>query len=224
MSKSNLVIIPSRSRPDRAAEAIEHLKNFSMISDLCLAIDDDQAELYPRIDDVIYEVNPRLYLTGTLNLVAMKYADKYETITFLGDDCAVRTADWDLKLYEPIKERGYGITYPDDLYQRENLPTHVMISTNIVRALGYMAPPALTHLYVDNFFMRLGNLLNCLDYCPDVVIEHLHVFAQKSKMDETYAEVNSVAMYEHDRRAFEDYCENELIRDLKKITEAVWWN
>ena len=88
---TNLVIIPSRSRPESIDRAVKALKENSIISDICVAIDDDQADLYPRLDDVIYEVNPRLRMNGTLNLVANKYADKYETIFFMG--CLLYTSD-----------------------------------------------------------------------------------------------------------------------------------
>ena len=81
---TNLVIIPSRSRPESIDRAVKALKEHSILSDICVAIDDDQADLYPRLDDVIYEVNPRLRMNGTLNLVANKYVDDYETIFFMG--------------------------------------------------------------------------------------------------------------------------------------------
>jgi hypothetical protein len=214
---SNLVILPSRSRPEKVAEAIELLKDNSTISDLCVAIDEDQSDLYPRIDDVIYEVNPRLRMNGTLNLVANKYADKYETIYFLGDDHHVRTKGWDELLYAPIKERGYGLAYGDDRLQGKNLATAVMMSTNIIRILGYMAPPKLIHLYMDNFWMNLGQALDCLDYVPQAVIEHMHYLAGKSEQDAQYAEVNSSEMYQKDRETYLQYVKDDLKYDLEHL-------
>lgn len=214
---TNLVILPSRSRPEKVAEAIELLKDNSTISDLCVAIDDDQSDLYPRIDDVIYEVNSRLRMNGTLNLVATKYADKYETIYFLGDDHHVRTKGWDELLYAPIKERGYGLAYGDDRLQGKNLATAVMMSTNIISILGYMAPPKLIHLYMDNFWMNLGQALDCLDYVPQAVIEHMHYLAGKSEQDAQYAEVNSSEMYQKDRETYLQYVKDDLKYDLEHL-------
>ncbi len=218
---SNLVILPSRGRPEKVAEAIELLKDNSVISDLCVAIDDDQSDMYPRIDDVIYEVNPRLRMNGTLNLVATKYADKYETIYFLGDDHMVRTKCWDEKLYEPIKARGYGLAYGDDKFQGKNLATAVMMSTNIIRTLGFMAPPKLIHLYMDNFWMSIGQALACIDYVPEVVVEHMHFAAGKSVKDEQYAEVNSSEMYKVDQETYIEYVKNDLKGDLEKLIKEV---
>jgi hypothetical protein len=214
---TNLVILPSRGRPDKINDALEALKDNSRISDFIVAIDDDEADLYPRVEGFIYEVNPRLRMNGTLNLVANKYADKYETIYFLGDDHLVRTKGWDELLYAPIKARGYGLAYGDDRLQGKNLATAVMMSTNIIRILGYMAPPKLIHLYMDNFWMNLGQALDCLDYVPQAVIEHMHYLAGKSEQDAQYAEVNSSEMYQKDRETYLQYVKDGLKYDLEHL-------
>jgi len=218
---SNLVILPTRSRPDSAAETVALLKENSVISDICVAIDEDQSELYPRIDGVIYEVNPRLRMNGTLNLVANKYADKYETIYFLGDDHKPRTHGWDESLYEPIKARGYGLAYGNDLLQKQNLATAVMMSTNIIRAIGYMAPPKLVHLYMDNFWMNLGQALQCINYKGDVIVEHMHYMAGKAAADEQYLDVNSDEMYKKDKETYIEYVQTDLKHDLEKLILAL---
>lgn len=199
---TNLVIIPARGRPDKAQVAFDALKEHSVISDLLIGLDDDDADNYPEMEGVIREVNPRLRMNGTLNLLVKKYQDKYETISFMGDDHIVRTAEWDKKLYEPIRNRGYGISYGNDLFQGENLPTMVMMSTNISKELGFFAPPRLIHLYMDNFWKLFGQVLSCLDYNPDVIVEHMHYMAGKSKVDAGYQEVNSSEIGNHDAEAF----------------------
>jgi hypothetical protein len=131
---TNLVILPTRSRPDSAERCINALKEHSTISDFVIAIDDDQSDLYPRLEGVTYEVNPRLRMNGTLNLVANKYVDKYETIFFLGDDHLVQTPAWDQYLSGAIEHKGYGLAYGNDLLQGVKLATAVMMSTNVIKA------------------------------------------------------------------------------------------
>ena len=218
---TNLVIIPARGRPDKAEFAFHELKRLSKISDFMIGLDDDDADNYPEIDGVIREVNPRLKMNGTLNLLATKYADKYETITFMGDDHLVRTDGWDEKLYETIKNRGFGISYGNDLFQGENLPTMVMMSTNIIKELGFMAPPKLIHLFMDNFWKVFGQVLGCLDYKGDVIIEHMHFMAGKSKVDAQYQEVNSSDVSSHDALAFKEYAETQLKDDAIRVLMAV---
>ena len=218
---TNLVIIPARGRPDKAEFAFHELKRLSKISDFMIGLDDDDADNYPEIDGVIREVNPRLKMNGTLNLLATKYAEKYETITFMGDDHLVRTDGWDEKLYETIKNRGFGISYGNDLFQGENLPTMVMMSTNIIKELGFMAPPKLIHLFMDNFWKVFGQVLGCLDYKGDVIIEHMHFMAGKSKVDAQYQEVNSSDVSSHDALAFKEYAETQLKDDAIRVLMAV---
>jgi hypothetical protein len=215
--KTNLVILPSRGRPDKINDALDALKDHSRISDFIVAIDDDEADLYPRVEGITYEVNPRLRMNGTLNLVATKYASKYKTVYFLGDDHVVRTPGWDELLYAPIEARGYGLSYGDDKFQRQNLATAVMMSTNIIEILGFMSPPKLVHLYMDNFWMSLGRALNCLDYVPQAVIEHMHYAAGKSVKDDRYAEVNSQEMYDKDKATLLEYIQTQLYDDLEKL-------
>jgi hypothetical protein len=218
---TNLVIIPARGRPDKAQTAFDALKKHSTISDFLIGLDDDDADNYPEIDGVIRDVNPRIRMNGTLNLLVKKYQDKYETISFMGDDHLVRTDGWDEKLYEPIRKRGFGISYGNDLFQGENLPTAVMISTNISKELGFFAPPRLIHLYMDNFWKLFGQVLGCLDYNPDVIIEHMHYMAGKSKVDAGYIEVNSNEIGDHDAEAFREYCVHQLKADAIKVMMKV---
>lgn len=218
---TNLVIIPSRSRPESIERAVKAVKENSILSDICVAIDDDQSDLYPRLDGVIYEVNPRLRMNGTLNLVANKYADKYETIFFMGDDHLPSTHQWDHYLSEAIASKGYGLAYGNDLFQGKNLATAVMMSTNIIRSFGFMAPPKLVHLFMDNFWMLLGMDLNAIWYFDDVIIEHLHFLAGKSQVDAGYIENNSNEVGLADRQELARYMETDYQADLARFKESV---
>lgn len=218
---TNLVIIPSRSRPHNAERAFKQLKELSTISDLMLATDDDDDSGYSALDGVIHEVNPRLRMNGTLNLLANRYAKDYETITFLGDDHMVRTQGWDEKLYAPIKEKGYGLSYGNDLFQKQNLPTAVMQSTNIIKGQGFFSPPKLIHLYMDNYWKKLGEALKALFYFDDVIIEHMHYLVGKSTVDDLYTEVNSGETYKKDHDTFYHYFQNEFVQDILKLRKVL---
>jgi len=202
-----LLIVPTRGRPEKSLEFYEEFKKNSTITDLVFGLDDDDVE-YPRIDGVLYEVNPRAMMNGTLNLIANKYADQYEYIAFMGDDHRPRTYGWDLKLVNSIKDIKHGIAYGNDLFQGENLPTAVLLKSSIVKTLGFMAPPAMKHLYLDNFWKDMGNELKSLKYLGDVIIEHMHFLIGKSEEDAGYAEVNSSPIFSHDQQAYLDYTDS----------------
>ena len=145
---TNLVIVPTRSRPDNAERFARHFFENSSISDLVFGIDNDQINMYPKINGAMYEVNPNMKLVPKLNLIANKYVDQYKTITFLGDDHVLKTKNWDASLYTPIQQIGYGFSFANDLFQTPTLPTSIMESTNIIKALGFMAPESLYHMYM----------------------------------------------------------------------------
>ena len=80
-----------------------------------------------------------------------------------------------------------------------------------------MAPPKLIHLYMDNFWKFFGQVLGCLDYRADVVVEHMHYMAGKSQADEQYLDVNSKEMYENDKKTYMEYVQTDLKHDLEML-------
>ena len=218
---SNLVIIPSRGRPENLARCIEHLKKYSMVSDFVVGLDFDDEHNYPQIEGVMYEVGNRNFMIATLNAVAMKYVDKYLFLTFLGDDNIVTTEGWDLAMSVTLAKNGYGIAYGNDHLQEDKLPTSIMITSNIVKALGFMAPPTQKHLYADNFWQVLGKGLGALYYFPSVHWEHLHFINGKAEKDLIYEEANSKKRYDQDRKAFIKYMKNRYVDDVTRVKEAL---
>lgn len=138
-------------------------------------------------------------------------------VGFMGDDHRPRTQGWDTAYLDALRELGTGIVYGDDLLQRGNLPTQCAMTPDIIRALGFMAPPVFTHLYIDNYWLQLGLRAKCIRYLPNVVVEHCHPVAGKAQWDEGYARVNNSEMYAKDARAFRDYLEGPIVGDGRKV-------
>jgi hypothetical protein len=155
-------------------------------------------------------------LNGAANLALAAHPDTF-AIGFMGDDHLPRTYGWDSLYLAALRDLGTGIVYGDDLLQRQNLPTQCAMTADIVTALGYMAPPELHHLYVDNAWLVWGNSLGVLRYLPQVVIEHRHPMAGKAEWDEGHTRVNSDEMNHHDKQAFDGYSRSRLREDLDKI-------
>jgi hypothetical protein len=215
--KKILIIVPTRNRNVNCHEFAQEFFKNSQISDIMFGLDDDNQQHYDRIAGVLYEVGPRLRLNGTLNFLARKYASQYEYIGFMGDDNRIRTPWWDMIMYEKMKNIPQCVAYGDDLIQRENLPTAVIMDSSIIQTLGFMSPPALTHLYLDNFWKDLGQELGTLTYFPDVIIEHMHFSKNKSKKDELYIETNSRETKIKDRTAYKEYIKTQFKQDLAKL-------
>lgn len=213
-----LTIVPSRGRQKNHLDVIEAFRKTSVISDLCFGLDEDDYHNYQKVDGVIYEINPSLRMNGTLNLIANKYADKYDLLYFMGDDHRPRSFGWDSRLAEPLKN-STGLSYGNDLLQGKKLATAVLMTSNIVKEIGFFSPPSLKHFYLDNFWMDLGHGLNNLNYFDDVIIEHMHPCNKKSAVDGTYSHAWSVL--EEDAKNYQIYKDTQFESDLKKIKAKI---
>lgn len=218
-----VVVVPSRGRPGAARELAEAFDaTCTADTELMFALDDDD----PTRDE--YGINAGWVTSPSRSMVqALNYAALYLVnghgeppfaVAFMGDDHRPRSVSWDRAYLDALRELGTGIVYGNDLLQGERLPTQCAMTADIVRAWGYMAPPCLTHLYVDNFWAAAGAGADCLRYLPDVVVEHVHPFAGKAQMDAGYARVNGRSMYARDEAAFRAYVEaGGLVTDVEKV-------
>lgn len=221
-----VVIVPSRGRPENARRLAEAWRNTTeYVTHLVLVVDDDD----PRVADYrqIYMppfgqilIEPRRRLGGTLNAVAARWAEYALAIGFMGDDHLPQTAGWDVAVAEELAHLRSGIVYGNDLLQAEKLPTAAFMTSDIIRTLGWMVPPGLVHLYIDNAWLELGRAMGRLRYLPDVVIEHMHPDAGKAPMDDRYAEVNAPAQAASDRAVFEEWRSTGLPAAVAKLREA----
>lgn len=217
-----LMLCPSRNRPHNIERLIAAWDDTGATADLLVRTDDDEpAYDLPERPWLRYERGPRLRLGPTLNELALANTGDYDAIGFLGDDHVPRTPGWDRLLTDAITDMGGGVVYGDDLFQGEALATSVVMSTDVIAALGWFAVPGCTHMYLDNGWMTVGKALGRLCYVPHVVIEHMHYLANKSDEDNLYREVNANTMYAHDQQAFSDYCEHQMVTDILRVAEAL---
>ncbi len=212
-----VVLVPSRNRPENIAELIKSLDETETESDLIVIIDDDepQTDAYLQLgcDVLMVEKNGK-GMAKPLNFAARHYANKYRHFAFLGDDHRPRTKNWDVHFINALDELGTGLVYGNDLLQGKNLATAIAMTGDIVRALGGMVPPDMIHLYLDNFWMQLGQDLNAMTYLDDVILEHMHPIAGKAQWDEGYREVNAEEVYSADKKALDDYLASDAYPQL----------
>jgi len=211
-----LLIVPTKGRPEKHLEFYESFKINSTVTDLIfvLSLGDIQ---YPRIPGVKYETIDSPTMSGKLNNIAVKYANDYDYIAFMGDDVRIRTNAWDAKMLDEISSIPNAIAYGNDLYQGEDLPTAVLMDANIIRTLGFMSPPTFKHLYIDNFWKRLGQELSSLKYFSEIILEHLHFTIGKAVEDDTYRESSSNKAFLEDSEAYQYYINNNLDNDIAKL-------
>jgi glycosyltransferase involved in cell wall biosynthesis len=222
------IIVPSRNRPHNIKELQQSLIETGTNSNLFVVVDDDDKtiedyyELENNFTEVLTFERGKKGMADPLNKGArfLLEMNRYDYFIFVGDDHRPRTEYWDQIWRTNLDELGTGLVYGDDLLQRQNLPTAVGMTASIVQELGGMIPEGFAHLYLDNFWLRLGQDLNAIRYLPETVIEHLHPIAGKGEWDAGYQEVNSAEINSADAQAFSDYISSDDYRQLVERLSA----
>lgn len=224
-----LGIIPSRGRPEQAREALASFQATaeSPTSRCVLIVDADDPTLPDYPAEFVHVVEPTGCMGGALALALPKIIGEATVVGVLGDDVRIRTPGWDLVFAKWLEARP-GIAWGDDLNQGERQPSHWWVSRPIVDEFG-MALPILRHLYMDTYWLVMGQGANCLRFFPDIVMEHLHPDVGKAQTDATYLRGSAPSSPNAflDRAAFEAWRASpdrdaqvghlrELIRGLRK--------
>jgi hypothetical protein len=218
------VLVPTRGRVANAirlAEAMTALNRADTQLVLGVDADDEDLDAYRKAAPVTVVEPAGPGMVGALNQLVARHAADSTCLAFLGDDHVPRTEGWDARLVDAIATMGGGVAYGNDLVHGINLPTAVALDARLVQALGYMAPPTLRHLYVDNVWKDWGYGLGRLAYLNDVVIEHLHPIVGKAENDERYQAVNTGTMFNRDQAAYQTYCVTQLNDDLATMRNAL---
>jgi len=223
-----LMIVPTRNRPQNAMDLYRAwVDSTSAESALLFVCDEDDPQLHsyknqmrwmPRAQLLTVPVGLRM--VGALNHAASLFTVDYQYLGFMGDDHRTRTYGWDDRIRGVIKHP-VGVAYGNDLLQGENMPTAVVLTSNIVDKLGYMVPPCLEHLCADLVWKDWGEALGCLIYLDDVYIEHMHPANGKAMMDAGYERANSSDQSTRDAQAYYSYKDGDFNRDVAKLKELL---
>jgi hypothetical protein len=200
---------------DRILESVTR----SETSEFILSVDSDDSTDYSwAIDNSIKMIrHPNRSMNEALNNAALTYSNQFEFLTFMGDDHVARTNGWDTLLIESISDLSFGLAFGDDLIAGESLPTSVVLSSSLVLTLGYMTPPSLKHMYLDNFWLDLGRKTGRIRYVPNVIIEHMHHSVGKSEFDVTYSKTNKHAKKIADGLRYACYKKFTMPHDIFKL-------
>jgi len=215
--KDLLVIVPSRGRPQnvrRLREAMDATCRGD--TTLLVGLDEDDEGSYERLPGAEYEVRSALRgFTPWVNELAVPRTGAYSFIGVLGDDCLPRSEGWDVALMAALAREPFA--YANDLYPLRphgTQVTHVFTRSEVVRALGYIGVPSLTHMYVDDAWGAWGAACG-IAYLGDVIIEHLHHSSGKAPADETYRRAEQT--WAECQAAYGEYCRGQLAEDIRKV-------
>ena len=200
------ILVPSRGRPHnmvRLAKAVaETCKVPYRI--YCRVDDNDPTnDAYSGIPDIVLVNGPQIHFVASVNELAALATDATH-FAILGDDVLPETVGWDAKLIDALGGR-VGVAYGSDGLEHLHvfdLPTHVVVPVEMFRQLGWIALPALRHLYSDNVWRDIGKGVDNFVYCPDVKLTHLHRWTGLAPDDDTYRDANDFRYRRADKAAY----------------------
>ena len=215
-----LIIVPSRGRPKNIARLLDSVHELKKLTThVYVATDDDDPDRshYEYVFDKaqhegdVLATGMRKGLASWTNEIALEYAGRYQYLASFGDDHVPRTKGFDRALCRGIEDMGgTGFTYPWDGI-REDIPEAVVMSSDIVQALGWMCLPSLQHFYVDNVWADLGQSAGCIRHLRAIAVDHV-----RPTGDATYSAASE--KLDADRTAYHEWRKNQMISDVNVIT------
>lgn len=202
--QNGLWLLPSRRRPKNLMRFCHALKKTGTSTPGVILLEiSDYADRYTEYDEVELPEGWRfIALEGDSQGDKIRQFFAKETwewesgdwFGLIGDDQVVITEQWDLKLIEGLK--GWNLVSCDDggwqSKERGGRIAGTMLwSGDLARAVGYLFPPNLHHVYLDDIWEELGRETGCWkferDARLDVLIEHHHYTRGMSEKDDTYS-------------------------------------
>ena len=225
-----LVMVPTRGRRAQCERLLESFAATATCADLTFIVDGDDQDTYEGMDwgpAACAVLDPRAYLTGKLNTTASAVVDAYRVLMWVGDDNRFVTPGWDALMLKTLEDLGgSGWVYPDDK-RRHDVPEHYMVSSDVVKALGWFANPAVQHFYMDNSVADLGKRAGLIRWCPEAVIEHLHYSVTPGTERDALYQSTEETFGASDLAAFQEWrssqCANEVSILRRHFSEDVRW-
>jgi hypothetical protein len=214
-------LVPSRARHKNVARLVRQcVLTCQADTRLHFGFDDDDPYLDESVAEVghhRYTVQPRMGLAPWTNYLAAMHLDDADALLSIGDDMMPVTDGWDAQLLAELERRGGGISYPFD-GRRSDIPECFMVSTPVVRALGWLAFPGSEHWFIDTALGDLGRP-DRLFYRPDITVRHLHPnVAGGDPHDQTYQDASG--RLGKDLAAYQRWRLMDMPRDRETVRRA----
>lgn len=142
----------------------------------------------------------------------------------IGDDNVPETPGWDRTLVQALD--GWNLVSCDDGWQAPKRVANCWVmSGKLVRAAGYIFPPGLHHLFVDDVWETIGRETHCWTVRMDVTVRHRHVMTGAAAPDATHRAVygdgdRSKSLWPGDEAAYRAWLDGDRHRLVASVREA----
>lgn len=120
-------------------------------------------------------------------------------VGLLGDDEMLKTEAWDRTLVGHLDGKNF-VSCNDDwvIHTRGGrIAGCILWSGELLRTVGYIFPPGMHHILLDDIWEEIGKETGCWHVDRDVMIQHLHFENGGAKHDDTYRAAYAYGVTDH---------------------------
>lgn len=214
-------LLPSYNRAERLKEFIQAYQETEATINVLILVDEKDSQL-AQYEQIAYPETLKLVVTKSRKMgdKFREVWDRYvnmDAVMILNDDHRPKTKKWDQLTLAQVT--GHNIIGTNDNFRApQMLAGAITLSGPIIRALGWLFPPGLNHLYSDDVWQTLCASAGCGQVIMDVVVEHDHAF-KHGKHDQTHKEVYAKEQWDQDLAAFQAWQSTTAQADIQKVKD-----
>lgn len=178
--------IPSRERPHKLKRFLEAARKTGMSTSLMVVVDETEPKIadYRALDcDIMVRPGESIGAGEKLNDAVKLYPD-LKWYGFLPDDCEPMTQGWDVSLSEACQPDCVAYSGRGEGKQKFGV---LAIGGDLLRAVGFVAPPGLQHYGGDRFWNSLSTRAGrrrIIEGCIVRLTDHAHEHDNPPAWDE----------------------------------------
>lgn len=190
---NGLLLIPSLNRASRVETFLKSYKEAESSIPVLVIVDKNDPGLddYFKVDfrkDISFIMTQGVSMGDKLRETWSIYKDLDHVMLCNDDHKIIGPKEWDKRLISKLNGENFVST--SDGWKtdgKKTLPAGMTSwSGSLIRAVGYIFPPELNHMFIDNIWMDLGLETGCWDLDLDTIISHEHATRSPEWKDDTH--------------------------------------
>jgi hypothetical protein len=138
-------------------------------------------------------------------------------VGLVSDDLVPSTTGWDKHLIKELKGWNF-ISSNDGKQAPQRMHGAVVWSGELMRAVGWIFPDGLDHIFHDDTFESLGRETGCWQVRMDVMVRHVHEFYETGVRGPTMD--NTSELWKHDQARYEEWTRDEKADTIERIRKC----
>ena len=136
-------------------------------------------------------------------------------VGLIGDDNIPVSPHWDEHMVGGLQ--GWNFVSCNDSWQAPRRVANCWVmSGELLRTVGYIFPPGLNHLYVDDIWETIGRATQNWNCRMDILVKHNNHIMNKTE-DETHKKAYSDTNWAHDSAIYEEWVLNERDAIIERV-------